>query len=107
MTRFCACPITRARRLSALLIGLLFALALLVSAGYVLFERHHDCCGEHCPVCAAIAQRVAFLKVEGGSVLCPAAAQRADMAAPRREPAFRCVVYASASPVSLKVKLSD
>lgn len=107
MIRFCACPMAHARRLGALLICLLFALALLVSAGYVLFEQHHDCPGEHCPVCAAVAERVAFLKAQGGSVLCPVVAQRTAMLAPRREVAFRYAVYASVSPVSLKVKLSD
>ena len=107
MTRFRSCVSVRGRRLGALLLSLLFALMLLVSAVYVFCERHHDCCGEHCPVCAAISQRVAFLNAESGPVLFPVALQRTVMVTPRQEPAFRCVVCAGTSPVSLKVKLSD
>lgn len=97
----------RPRRFVALLLSLLLALSLLLSAAFILAERHHDCEGEHCKICAAIGQTVAFLRAENGAVTKPLFTALATCVAIGRLPSncfFLAVVY---SPVSLKVKLSD
>lgn len=100
-------PPVRPRRVTALLLGLLLALSLLLSAVFILAERHHDCEGEHCSICAAIGRTVAFLKAEGGAVLNPSFAALVICAFSRREPNHRDVYVVVCTPVSLKVKLSD
>ena len=57
------------RRTLAMLVGLLLALSLLLSAAFVLAEMHHSCVGEQCEICHAVAQSVSYLKAESASVL--------------------------------------
>ena len=95
------------RRTLALLVCLLLALSLLISAAFVLVERHHHCTGEHCEICVAVAHSVSFLKAETPSAL-PFESLAGFVAA------IFLVLAAQKPPetrrnslVTLKVKLSD
>lgn len=96
-----------ARGLLALLLLAVLTLSVLLSALFVWIERHHDCTGDHCLICAAVARSVAFLKAEGASTAKPAAAARAATPGAMRLQVPADAGTAAASPVSLKVKLTD
>ena len=95
------------RRHAALLFFAVLLLSLLLSAAFVLAEQHHDCTGEHCQICQAVAHSVAYLKAEGSHAVLPAQAvltTHVSLAQQVPQPGSAAL---ERSPVSLKVKLSD
>jgi hypothetical protein len=95
------------RRFGALVLSIVLASVLLVSAGYVLLEQHHACTGEHCPICASVSTCVAALQAEGSGIVLAESPKLAAV-----QPALRSFRSSGArmvasSPVSRKVKLSD
>lgn len=94
-------------RLLALLLGAMIALTLLLGAVFVLVELNHHCTGEDCPICAAIARDVAYLKADSAAVL-PHVSLAICLFPLLLAAAFpQPVRLQKPSPVSLKVKLSD
>ena len=57
------------KRLGALLlfVGLSFVMA--VSFAFIAYEADHDCCGEDCPICRAIAVNIRMLRTLGLALL--------------------------------------
>lgn len=97
----------RSRRVAALLISALLVLALLLSAAFVLLEQHHECTGEHCAICAAVTNTIAFLKAEASVFLPTAGAFVALCSVVLLAAILQLPDIPGQSPVSLKVKLSD
>ncbi len=95
------------RRLAALLLFTVLLLSLLLSTVFVLAEQHHDCKGEHCQICQAVAHSVAFLKAEANPVVVPALAVLATDIPIAHQILLHSTMAIERSPVSLKVKLSD
>lgn len=95
------------QRVCSLLLGAMLTLTTLLGVAFVLVEVHHNCTGDDCAICAAVAHDVAFLKAEAGALtqlfLTTVALFTVVFAivilqqSQRRKP----------SPVTLKVKLSD
>ena len=81
-------------------------LTLLLGAAFVLVEMHHDCCGEGCAICAAIARDVAFLKAESAAVLPHVSVAICLMTLLLAFAMPLLVRLQKTTPVSLKVKLS-
>ena len=50
----CDSNISKARRITAGIMGLMMLAIVLFSAFFITFEADHDCCGEDCPVCSCI-----------------------------------------------------
>ena len=100
-------PNLRNRRILALLVSGILVLVLLLSAAFVLVERHHDCTGAHCEICAAVIQTVAFLKAESSVFLTVVTTLSVLFSAFAVSAGLHPANLPKASPVSLKVKLSD
>ena len=95
------------KRSRALLLCIGFVLMLFVSSAFLIREADHDCCGEHCPVCAMIAMTSALMRS-----LCLIAAMmllRSAMAAARS--AFHAPETgygrSAGTPVSRKIRMND
>ncbi len=98
---------SRKHRLLALLMSAMITLTLLLSAAFVITELHHHCTGEDCPICAAIARDVAYLKADSAAVL-PHVSLAICLLPLLLAAVFpQLVRLQKPSPVSLKVKLSD
>lgn len=97
---------TRRRAISFLLSALL-VLTLLLGVAFVLVELHHDCIGEGCAICAAIAQDVAYLKADSAEVLPPLLVTICQFAILCAAAMPQLAYLQKPSPVTLKVKLSD
>ena len=95
------------RRIAALLLCVLLALSLLLSAAFVLVERHHHCTGDGCEICAAVTQTVAFLKAEASAFLPVLTVLSLFFALFVLFAGLLPADLPKQSPVSLKVKLSD
>ena len=95
------------RRLAALLLFFVLLLSVLLSAAFVFVERHHNCTGEHCQICQAVAHSVVFLKAEGNHAVLPAQAVLTTHVPIAHQMLLHDAVAIERSPVSLKVKLSD
>lgn len=46
--------VSKAKRITAGIMGLMMLVIVLFSAFYIAAEVDHDCCGEDCPICACI-----------------------------------------------------
>ena len=95
------------RRFAALLFFTVLLLSLLLSAVFVLVERHHDCTGAHCQICRAVAHSVAYLKAEGSHAVLPVQVVLAAHNSIAQQEPLHDTAAILHSPVSLKVKLSD
>lgn len=98
---------SRNRRILALLVSAILVLVLLLSAAFVLVERHHSCTGAHCEVCMAVIHTMTFLKVESAVLLTVATTLTLLFSAFAASDGLHPANLPKASPVSLKVKLSD
>lgn len=98
---------SRKNRVLALLLGAMIALTLLLGTAFVLFEQHHRCSGEDCPICAAIARDTAFLKADSAATLPRVSLANCLLALPLAFAMPRLDRRTAPSLVSLKVKLSD
>ena len=94
------------RRVISFLISALLVLTLLLGVAFVLVELHHDCIGEGCAICAAIAQDVAYLKAESAAVLPHVSVAICLMTLLLAFAMPLLVRLQKTTPVSLKVKLS-
>jgi len=94
-------------RVLALLISTMIALTLLLGTAFVLVELNHHCSGEDCPICAAIARDVTFLKANSAAVLPHVSLTLCLMTLLLAFSMPQLVRLQKSSPVSLKVKLSD
>lgn len=91
---------------AALIIALMLFFVMLISTLFIARNAHHDCSGDGCSVCAIIAVCENLLKN-----ISAAAAAAAVLAAAVfvfiRSIEAAAVFCPAATPVSLKVKLSD
>ena len=55
----------RSKKMAALLLCAFFALAVLVSSALIIHEAGHDCAGEDCPICRAVAAAGTLLRFTG------------------------------------------
>ena len=94
-------------RVFARWVVLVFALSLLLGAAFVLAELHHNCSGEDCAICAAVAHTVSFLKAETAALALPVAFAVCLFTAPLAGEYPTQAFTEASSLVSLKVKLSD
>ena len=99
--------VSKTHRILAFFLVLLLGLSLLLGTAFVLAELHHNCSGEDCKICAAVAHTVSFLKAETAAfalqILFAVWLFAAPLADGNPEQAFA----ETPSLVSLKVKLSD
>ena len=94
-------------RILACILCVVFVATLFVSKTYIITHTHHDCLGDGCPVCAALASCVKMLKSFAASVLIPAFMGVCALSYGRIR-LFGCVKENFAHTlVTLKVKLSD
>ena len=94
-------------RILTLVIGLVFALSLLLGAAFVLVELHHNCSGDDCQICAAVAHTVSFLKAETASFTLPGLLGIWLFAVSFAREFPKQALTETPSLVSPKVKLSD
>ena len=97
----------RQKRSRALLLCIGFVLVLFVSSAFLIREADHDCCGEHCPVCAMIAMTGALMRL-----FCLIAAMmllRSVQAAARSAYHAPGTGYghSAGTPVSRKIRMND
>ncbi len=97
----------RIRRVLALIAGTILALSILLGVAFVLVELHHDCTGEDCIICAAVALDVAYLRTEAAALPQLIFTAIALFALVLEIAAFEQTQRQKPSPVTLKVKLSD
>ncbi len=57
------------KRIGAGLLCVIFVLAMLVSSAFIIHEAGHDCTGEDCPICQAIAMNGQLLRLMGAVIL--------------------------------------
>ena len=95
------------RRPLAWLAFSILALSLLLSAAFVLVELRHDCTGEHCEICLAVAHSVSYLKAETASALPVSVSISVVFAESQLSYLQKHTPMLKDSPVTLKVKLSD
>ena len=95
------------RRVAALLLCVLLALSLLLSAAFVLAEQHHHCTGDNCQICSAMTHAIAFLKSEASAFLPVLTALSLLFALFVLLDGLHPADLPKQSLVSLKVKLSD
>lgn len=107
MTMLSDIRVLKPHRGLALIIALILALSLLLSAAFVLVELHHACTGEHCEICIAVAHSVKFLKIGSTALLLPVASAAFVFALALFRIPLRREASCTPSPVTLKVKLSD
>ena len=94
------------RRIGAALLCALLALALLVSSAFMLHAADHDCTGEDCPVCRAIARAESLLRLLGAVLAAEAALRAAPAFRPCGAAGASCAVL-PATPVRLKIRIND
>ena len=94
-------------RVLARWVALVFALSLLLGAAFVLAELHHNCSGDDCQICAAVAHTVSFLKAETASFTLPFLFAFWLFAVPLAGEFPKQALTETFSLVTLKVKLSD
>lgn len=99
--------IMKKHRILACVLCVMFVAALFVSGSFFATHTHHDCIGENCPVCAALASCERLLKSFAAAKLIPAFMGVCAFS-------YGCIrLFGSAKKnsdhtlVSLKVKLSD
>ena len=83
------------------------ALSILLGVAFVLVELHHDCTGEDCVICAAVALDVAYLRTEAAALPQVIFTAITLFAVVLEIVAFEQTHRQKPSPVTLKVKLSD
>ena len=97
---------SRAVRTAAGAMALLLLVLVLFSALYPAAEADHDCCGEHCPVCACIRQCGDLLRGFGlGKASLTFSAAAAVLVFSAAFPAVTAVLRET--PVSVKVRLNN
>ncbi len=97
----------RIRRVLALIAGAILALSILLGVAFVLVELHHNCTGEDCVICAAVALDVAYLRTEAAALPQLIFTAIALFVVVLEIAAFEQTHRQKPSPVTLKVKLSD
>lgn len=97
----------RIRRVLALIAGAILTLSILLGVAFVLVELHHNCTGEDCVICAAVALDVAYLRTEAAALPQLVFTVIALFALVLEIAAFEPTKRQKPSPVTLKVKLSD
>ena len=97
---------TKKNRVVALLLAVLVVFVLLSSMHYVAAKAGHDCCGEHCTICYRITVCETILRTLGVSIgmtaLCAVICRAISALLQTATEQILC-----ATPVTLKVKLSD
>lgn len=91
---------------AALIIALMLFVVMLFSALFIAHETHHDCTGEGCSVCAMLAVCENMLKNISVAAAAAAVLTAAVFVFVKSLEAA-AVFCPAATPVSLKVKLSD
>ena len=91
---------------AALILALMLLFVMLISALFIARNAHHDCKGEGCSVCAIIAVCENMLK-NISSAAAAAAVLTAAVFVIIKTLETASVFCPAATPVSLKVKLSD
>lgn len=57
------------KRIGARFLCVVFVLTMLVSSAFIIHEASHDCTGEDCPICQAIAMNSQLLRLIGAAIL--------------------------------------
>jgi len=91
---------------AAMIIALMLFVVMLFSALFIAHETHHDCTGEGCSVCTILAVCENMLK-NISAAAAAAAVLTAAVFAIVKTLETASVFCPEATPVSLKVKLSD
>ena len=98
--------VSRAKRITAGLMGLTLLLVVLLSALFLVVEADHDCAGEDCPICAVMQTCTNVLRRFGAAVITLLAAAASIILF-----LFATVsganVFAQATPVSRKIRLNN
>jgi len=95
---------TKQRRLAAVILAVLVLVAVMTSLFVMLHAADHDCIGEDCPVCAAVASCRNTLKTLCGGLLAAAVFFACFRFAASVVPFVR-VSFHNETPIALKVKL--
>ena len=99
--------ILKKHRILACILCLVFVATLFVSETYIVTHTHHDCIGDGCPVCAALASCEQLLKSFAASALIPAFMGVCALSYGRIRWLGCAKENAVHTLVTLKVKLSD
>ena len=97
----------RQKHSRALLLCIGFVLVLFVSSAFLIREADHDCCGEHCPVCAMIAMTGALMRsfsLIAAMMLLRSALTAARSAFHTPETGYS---HSAGTPVSRKIRMND
>ncbi len=95
------------KRIGAALLCVVFALAMLVSSDFILHEAGHDCTGEDCPICQAIAMNGQLLRLIGAAILVLASLLSIQRTKHSWSDTLGLSVPASGTLVSWKIRLND
>ncbi len=57
------------KRIGAGFLCVVFVLSMLVSSAFIIHEAGHDCTGEDCPICQAMAMNGQLLRLIGAALL--------------------------------------
>ena len=95
---------TKQRRSAAVILAVLVLVAVMTSLFVMACEADHDCIGDACPVCAAIAQCRTTLKTLCGVLIAAAIAFACVRLAAAAISVTRALSYRE-TPITLKVKL--
>lgn len=98
---------TNAKRAGAMILCIGLVLVLAVSVVFIVHEADHDCSGEDCPICQAIAVNIRLLRLAGTAAFFLAAFffLLSGPSATNRQDRYHC--FCSGTPVSWKVRLND
>ncbi len=98
---------TNAKRAGAMILCIGLVLVLAVSVAFIAHEADHDCSGEDCPICQAIAVNIRLLRLAGTAAIVLAAFffLLSGPSAASRQDRYHC--FRSGTPVSWKVRLND
>ena len=95
------------KRTGALLLCLGLVLVLSVSAAFIAHEADHDCSGENCPVCLAIASNIRLLRMIGLAALVLLSLFFLLNGTSVRNRRNRYTHFCLRTPVTWKVRLND
>ena len=94
----------RKTRIFALVLAIILLLCITAAGAFIAYEADHECCGEDCPICTAVAAWTGTLQLLGvAAAVFPALCSVLRRAV--RRSALLPDLYLLKTPVSLKVLL--
>ncbi len=95
------------KRIGAGFLCAIIVLAMLVSSAFILHEAGHDCTGEDCPICQAVAINGQLLRLIGAAILVLATLPGALHIKQAWAADRGCFAPASGTLVSWKIRLNN